>query len=88
MRRQLGGSPLTVDNLDDFLDYVCTVAHRQEIFYLWRPVLPDAKDDMVLEVAVASGARTIVTFNERDFSGAARFGVRVVSPREFLGEIR
>ena len=31
------------------LDYLCTVGHKQSIFFLWRPLFPDPKDDMVLE---------------------------------------
>ena len=45
---------------------------------------PDPKDDFVLELAVESRADFLVTFNTRDFVGAERFGVRVISPREFL----
>ena len=36
--------------------YLSSVAHRQKIFFLWRPSLPDPKDDVVLELAVASRA--------------------------------
>jgi putative PIN family toxin of toxin-antitoxin system len=68
----------------DILDYLCTVAERQEIFFLWRPHLRDPKDEMVLEAAVAGGCRTIVSFNKKDFVGAERFGVTVRTPREFL----
>ena len=39
---------------------------------------------MVLELAVASQSRYIVTFNQRDFAGAERFGLEVLTPRPFL----
>jgi putative PIN family toxin of toxin-antitoxin system len=71
-------------DIDDFLDYVCQVAHRQNIFFLWRPCLPDPKDDMVLELAVAAGCEAIVTYNQRDFVGADRLGLRADAPRDFL----
>jgi putative PIN family toxin of toxin-antitoxin system len=71
-------------DIDDFLDHVCQAAHRQNIFFLWRPCLPDPKDDMVLELAVAAGCEAIVTHNQRDFAGAERFGVRIDAPRDFL----
>jgi putative PIN family toxin of toxin-antitoxin system len=67
--------------------YLCSVAYRQAIFFLWRPSLPDPKDDMVLELAVASRARYIVTFNERHFAAAERFGIQVVTPKAFLDVI-
>ncbi len=72
---------------EDILDYLCAVAERQEIFFLWRPHLRDPKDEMVLEAAVAGGCGRIVSFNQKDFMGAERFGVVVRTPREFLEEI-
>jgi putative PIN family toxin of toxin-antitoxin system len=70
--------------IDAFLDYVCQAAHRQSIFFLGRPCLPDPKDDMVLELAVAAGCEAIVTHDQRDFVGAEGFGVRIDAPRDFL----
>ena len=64
--------------------YLSSVAHRQKIYFLWRPSLPDPKDDMVLELAVASRASHIVTYNGKDFATAERFGIQVVTPRRFL----
>ena len=40
----------------DLQRFLCSVAHQQKIFYLWRPILPDPKDDMVLELAVGQPA--------------------------------
>ncbi len=39
-----------------------------EVYYRWRPNLPDESDNHVLELAVAAGSATILTFNRRDFS--------------------
>ena len=61
--------------------------HRQEIHYLWRPVLRDPDDDLILEVAVVGGYDSIVTFNIKDFKRSERFGIRILSPREFLAEL-
>ena len=49
--------------------------------------LRDPGDDLVLEIAVASASRSIVTYNKRDFTAAERFGVTVLDPAEFLREI-
>jgi len=78
---------LTYQEIDDILDYLCSVAGLHDIFYLWRPFLPDPDDDMLLELAVEGGCQRIVTFNQRDFRGVDQFGVRAVSPQEFLREI-
>jgi predicted nucleic acid-binding protein len=68
----------------DILDYLCTVAERQEIFFLWRPHLRDPQDEMVLEAAVAGRCSAIVSYNKKDFAGAERFSIKVVTPQEFL----
>ena len=75
---------LSAQEVGDVVDYICSVARRQPIFYLWRPLLRDPKDDMVAEVAVAAGAEAVVTHNRRDFTGLASFGIRVDTPQEFL----
>lgn len=67
-----------------FLDYLCQIAHRQTIFFLWRPFLRDPQDDMVVEVAVAAQCDGIVTHNVRDFQGIERVGLRLFTPGEFL----
>jgi putative PIN family toxin of toxin-antitoxin system len=74
-------------DVDILLDYFCKVAHLQQIFYLWRPLLPDSKDDMLLELAVAAGCRSIITYNLRDFVGAEKFGVSVLEPGPFLSNL-
>ena len=51
-------------------------------------MLKDAEDDMVLELAVAANCADIVTFNLRDFAGAEQFGIRIVTPQQFLKLIR
>lgn len=83
-RRCIRHTGLTPQDADAILDYVCACAVTQKIFYLWRPVLSDARDDMVLELAVAAGCKYIVTFNLSDFAAAKDFGVRVLVPRDFL----
>jgi hypothetical protein len=55
------------------------------IRFLWRPTLPDPRDEFILEVAVAANRGVIVTHNVRDFEGARRFQPRVVTPSAFLG---
>jgi predicted nucleic acid-binding protein len=67
-----------------FLRYLASIAHLQDIYFLWRPFLRDAADDMVLELAVAAGASVIVTHNIRDFDRVAVFGIQAMTPGEFL----
>jgi putative PIN family toxin of toxin-antitoxin system len=86
-QRLVGEIPLTKNDIDDVLDYICTKANHRKIYYLWRPFLKDHKDDMVLELAVASRCDFIVTYNKNDFKGIESFGLRAVTAREFLKEI-
>ena len=86
-KRQSRSIGLTYSDIDDILDYLCRISDQRQIFYLWRPLLRDPGDDMVLEVAVEAEAEFIVTFNLRDFAGAERFRLRVVTPYAFLRHI-
>jgi putative PIN family toxin of toxin-antitoxin system len=70
--------------LKGFLRYFCSICHHQDIFFLWRPTMRDPKDDMVLELAVASGSGFIVTHNVKDFKGSEAFGVQAIKPGEFI----
>jgi len=71
-----------------FLRYLANQAHLQEIHFLWRPFLPDADDDMILELAFAASCRYIVTHNVKDFHGSEELGVTAITPRDFLNLIR
>lgn len=83
--RKLG---LTHWDIDAFLDNMCSFSSFQKIHYLWRPFLPDPKDDHVLELAVASQVKRITTFNLKDFKGVDKFRVKIISPKQLLEEIK
>ncbi|MBT3471651.1 MAG: putative toxin-antitoxin system toxin component, PIN family [Gammaproteobacteria bacterium] len=75
---------LANEDIDAILDYLLSKSRIRKVFYLWRPFLRDPKDDLVLEVAVESQCEYIVTFNKKDFKGIGKFGIEVLTPREFL----
>ena len=74
-------------DIDTILDYIAAVTNHQTVYYLWRPILRDPKDDMVLELAATASCDAIVTFNKKDFDGARKFRIRLLTPREILEEI-
>jgi len=83
--RMLG---LTHRDIDVFLDNICNLGSFQKIHYLWRPFLPDPKDDHVLELAVASQVKKIATFNAKDFKRVDKFGIKIISPKQLLEELK
>jgi predicted nucleic acid-binding protein len=84
LKRDDNGLVLSHEEIDDVLDFLCQNSGLREIFYLWRPVLNDPKDDFLLELAVESDSDFIVTFNTRDFAGTEKFGIKALKPGEFL----
>jgi hypothetical protein len=68
-------------DMDVILDQLAATLQRVPIWYLWRPLLRDVKDDMVLEAAANGAATHLVTFNIRDFGEAPlRFGIERAGP--------
>ncbi len=88
LRRNRAVLNLGDEEIDVVLDNLCALADFQAVYFLWRPCLPDAKDDMVLELAVAAQVPRIVTFNARDFRPASRFGIEVVTPGIMLEDLQ
>ncbi len=74
----------TEAEIDEILDEVCYWGVKHEIWYLWRPMLPDADDEFVAELAVAAEADYIITFNTKDFKGMEKFGIEAILPSQFL----
>mgnify|MGYP001566303977 FL=1 len=79
---------LSDSDIEKILDNLCKLSEHHKIYFLWRPYLSDSKDDHILELAVASGTKTIVTHNINDFSELNKFGVRVITPRMLLKEVK
>ncbi len=71
-----------------FLRYLASIAHLQDVHFLWRPFLRDPDDDMVLECAVSSGSGYIVTHNVKDFRRAPELKVQAITPANFLQLLR
>ena len=64
---------IDAQTIDDILDYLCLQAVHHDIFYLWRPFLTDAGDDLLVDLAVAALATThLVTYNLKDFTGVEK----------------
>ena len=75
---------LSPSDISGFLDWFASVSNHHKVYFLWRPLLKDPKDDMVLEAAASGGADYLVTYNISDFNRAASIGIRVITPAELL----
>ncbi len=87
MSRNLG---LTHSDIEDIIDYLCTVGDHRKVHFLWRPNLKDPSDDFVLELAVEAECNYIVTHNIKDFKNTKKFSLKAITPQEIirkLGEI-
>lgn len=80
------GSNLSTADLSVFLDGFLAVSELIPVFFLWRPNLRDAGDNMVVEAAVAGRAEVIVTHNVKDFAGGdLRFDqIEILTPAALL----
>jgi putative PIN family toxin of toxin-antitoxin system len=91
LKRNISRTKLSEADIEDLIDYICFVSDKRRIYYLWRPVLKDPKDDCILELAVESQCEFIITYNKKDFYNIEKFNVKAITPKEFLlviGEIK
>ncbi len=84
MSRNLG---LTHSDIEDIIDYICTVGEHRKVHFLWRPNLKDPSDDFVLELAVESECSYIVTHNIKDFKDINKFNLKAITPKELLRKL-
>ncbi|MBL8864181.1 MAG: PIN domain-containing protein [Planctomycetia bacterium] len=72
-------------DIDQILDYWCRIGHCAAVRFRVRPAAHDPNDDRILEAAIATGSRWIVTHNVADLAaGAQRHGIEVLTPAEAL----
>lgn len=78
--------PLEPEEISELLGAFYSVCEWVPIHYLWRPNLRDENDNFLIELAVASNAKFIVTNNTKDLTGAELTfkGLEVVKPEQLL----
>lgn len=87
LKREKEQLTLTLSDIDSVIDAICAIANRCNIFYLWRPVARDPDDDFLIDLAVECQANFIITYNRKDLQPAEKFGIKVVTPLEFLQQV-
>jgi len=79
-------SVLSVKERNELFDGFLSQCRWVEVFYAWRPNLPDEADNHLIELAVAAQSDAIVTRNLRDVSrGELKFpSLKVLTPEQCL----
>ena len=81
-------TPLTLLEQNELFEAYLSSCRWNEIYYLWRPNLKDENDNFVVELAVASGAEAIITYNVKDFKDAELiFKHKIITPEDFIKEM-
>jgi predicted nucleic acid-binding protein len=86
-KREAQGLNIPAWAIDAIIRAFCFVGLETDVYFRVRPFLRDTADEFIFELAVAEEARAIVTHNIRHFEGVEKFGVSVLTPREFLRTI-
>jgi putative PIN family toxin of toxin-antitoxin system len=89
LHRHRAALPYDHDEIERVLDGLCDRAEKMQLRRRrWWPVLADADDEALVHLAVEGRVAYIVTHNVRHLLPAGRFGISVVTPAEFLRELR
>lgn len=72
-----------------FIDNLALLMRPVTNHFLWRPILNDPYDEMVLETAVNGRADSIVTFNLRDYRKTPpHFNIEIMTPQTAMRRIQ
>ena len=88
LHREQGALPHSHEEIKRLLDGLCLAAEKRRLRSRWRPVLSDPDDEALAQLAVEARAQYLVTHNVRHLQAAGVLGVSVVTPAEFLRELR
>ena len=78
-------TPLGITEQTALFNAFLSTCRWNEIYYMWRPNLSDEDDNFIIELAVASGAEAIITYNLKDFTNAElSFSHTITTPENFI----
>lgn len=80
------GGTLSASERDEIFDGFLSQCRWVEVYFAWRPNLPDEGDNHLIELAIAAQADVIVTRNLRDLTrGELKFpSLVILSPEHCL----
>ena len=77
---------IDIEERRTLLDALMTFSEWQNVWFTWRPNLPDPADDHVYELALAAHVERLVTWNLKDFARGERMfsNPRILTPAQHL----
>lgn len=73
------------DDIAGFMSAFASAAESVDVHFLWRPLLSDPDDELVLECAFNGRAQALITHNLRHFTPViGELGIAIVTPGTFL----
>jgi putative PIN family toxin of toxin-antitoxin system len=90
-KKSLKSFGLESDDIEHVLSFLAYIGRPFDTHFLFRPNLRDESDNIFVELAVASGAKFVITNNVRDFThnSQLRFpDFLVVTPSDFVKKWR
>lgn len=87
LKRESEQLNLSFDQIDKIINALCSIANLHQVFFLWRPLSKDPDDDFLLDLAIKSKANFIISYNKSDLKVVEKFGVEILTPKEFLQRV-
>ncbi len=84
LKRDAAALSLSLADIDALLNAICARGEEWSLTHNWEPILRDPDDEPLVQLAQESGALVIITHNTRHLQPAARLGIQVLKPMEFL----
>lgn len=78
---------LNEESINAIMQFIAITGRLTNIWYVWRPNLRDEGDNMMVELARASGSEYLITQNVKDFTLDADMrndDLHIVTPAEFM----
>ena len=91
LKREQQKIGLNNEDIDNFINGICYLANHHQLFYIWRPLAKDKDDDFLIDLALKCQAQFIVSYNQKDLQPVEKFGISILTPKQFLqllGEIK
>ena len=88
LKRQAPHLGLSLEDADELLNAICARAEECLLSHGWEPILHDPDDEPLVQLAVESNARRIVSHNTRHLQPAVQLGVELLRPNEFLDKLK